>query len=869
MALIEKISLVNNLETARQLEKYNRINIESGKYWKEHDRFKIINRIDSVLIKNLQIMRTELLKTISSADVVHRLLGRTILIKYLEDRKDRNGNTAFPASFFSEYYPGATSFVDVLSDKHSTYRLFEFFQDKFHGDMFLLLGDEKEEIQESDLLRLKDFLSGTIDLDGNQLTLWPLYSFELIPIQLISTIYEMFFQLRTGIATKENRHGTYYTPYHLVEMLLDEVFPWDGEYREDFKILDPSCGSGVFLVEAYRRIISRWMISQETNTITPEQLKYLLSNHIFGVDLNEESIRIASFSLCLVLCDYLEPLSIWNELEFPVMRNKSLFEEDFFDDESNFNRYKYDLIIGNPPWESKTTEKAKAYLKATGYVIGDNQISQAFTWKSADLCQARGNICLLMPSKGFLFNRSSTNLAYRRSFFENNDALTIVNFTGYKSHLFQNAKSPATAIFYRPKGLEYTNQTILYCTPKPVFSIEDRRQFIIEPIDICRLPIDIIDNEYIWKICMFGGPRDLELINKLIANYETLETFKNRHRLTMAEGYKVGKADKEYENFYDKPMVDVKKDMYPFKIYEDQLGRNTRTKFERIAKKNLEVFEAPHLLIRQSSKEGRFVSAFLDFDAIFTHSVLGIHGNELLLKYLCLLLSSKLFSYYSLMTSGRWIIERSELEAREFKNFPMPEFPQHMGDKIQNIFNILTENPNEKGLIDNFVFELYGLNEYERCLVNDAMEYILGYNTSSTRTLTTAPCNEEAISLYSNVLINVLKNTFGSEQEFSIESFCGGFPLAVSKVTLNTKNTESTIYTSHNDDLKELLQTLDTLLLEKHSQGLYVRRNVTIYEQHSIYIVKPNQKRYWTYSSACRDADDIYAQIMRTWRSIR
>lgn len=47
------------------------------------------------------------------------------------------------------------------------------------------------------------------------------------------------------------------------------------------------------------------------------QLVKILQNHIFGVDLNEEAVRIASFSLSLVMCDYLEPRSIWETLVFP------------------------------------------------------------------------------------------------------------------------------------------------------------------------------------------------------------------------------------------------------------------------------------------------------------------------------------------------------------------------------------------------------------------------------------------------------------------------------------------------------------------------------------------------------------------------
>lgn len=192
--------------------------------------------------------------------------------------------------------------------------MFEELAQRFDGDMFPLVNKEYEIISQSDLVKLKDFMLGTTDMENSQMTLWPLYSFNIIPIQLISNIYELFFHLK--INDKNKKDGTYYTPYHLVSMLMDEVLPWEGYYKEK-RILDPSCGSGIFLVEAYRRLVGKWIYTHNTKTISNSQLVEIMQKCIYGVDLNEEAIRIASFSLSLVMCDYLEPRSIWETLTFP------------------------------------------------------------------------------------------------------------------------------------------------------------------------------------------------------------------------------------------------------------------------------------------------------------------------------------------------------------------------------------------------------------------------------------------------------------------------------------------------------------------------------------------------------------------------
>ena len=600
--------------------------------------------------------------------------------------------------------------------------------------------------------------------------------------------------------------------------------------------------------------------------IDPETLKALLSKHIFGVDYNEEAIRIASFSLCLVLCDYLEPLSIWNNLQFPCLREENLYVNDFFDKTASFNDNKYDLIIGNPPWESKLSDFANDYIKETQHHIGDNQISQAFTWKAGELCKKDGNVCLLMPSKGFLFNRSTTNTNYRKEFFLKNNVLTIINFSGFRAQLFKNAKSPTTAIYFKPIS-ENMESHIFYCTPKPTFTIEDRRQFLIEPLDICRIPKDTINNEYIWKIAMYGGPRDLDLIEKLTHSFGTLNDFVSDNDMVIAEGYKAGNESKEYNSF--KNVKNVRpENMTLFSINKEILLDNTRTKFERIAVKNLKIFKTPHLLIKQSPKNGRLITAFLDYDAIFGHSILGIGGNEAILKYLSILLSSKVFSYFALMTSRRWIIERSELEAGEIKSFPIPRPSEALLEEANKLYSLLTSNDSVEidKWLDEYVYKVFKLAVYEQFLINDAIQYILGYNISKDRPNTVAVCSFDSFNKYAEILTDILEKTFGNQSTFSFEIFYGEAPLAAAHIILDHSQRHINIVKSDNTKLNSLLNNLDRLLVDKHSQGLYVRRNVIIYEKESIYIVKPNQKRYWTYSAACRDADDIYAQIMRTWR---
>ena len=102
------------------------------------------------------------------------------------------------------------------------------------------------------------------------MTLWQLYSFKDLPVELISHVYQLFVK-DTATAV--------YTPPFLVRLMLDEALSWerlDRLVERKEVILDPACGSGVFLVEAYKRLVLHWRSRNEWRKPTKRDLKKLL-----------------------------------------------------------------------------------------------------------------------------------------------------------------------------------------------------------------------------------------------------------------------------------------------------------------------------------------------------------------------------------------------------------------------------------------------------------------------------------------------------------------------------------------------------------------------------------------------------------------
>lgn len=874
IGLFERITEVSDLEVARKkLRQFHRTQIETGEFWRVNKkRFNINTRVDTTLMCNLKAIRKTLLagvKALAQSDcypslndkecseIVHSLLGRSILIKYLEERIDSNNHSVFPPDFFKQFVPNACQYADVLSDWSATYALFNELEKKFNGDLFPVSEKEKIFISQNDLTELQQFLLGTSDLATQQLALWPLYSFNVIPIQLISSIYELFFHLAETDPDKDN--GTYYTPYHLVELLMDEVLPWEGSYFAQ-RILDPACGSGIFLVEAYRRLVARWILSNKAKHIQVNDLITILQDCIYGVDCNLEAVRVASFSLSLALCDFLEPRTIWNDLHFPRLIHYNLYNNDFFDQGCDFERNDYDIVIGNPPWESKLSLSAKKYITSKGVVVGDKQIAQAFTYRAGDVCSS-GVICLLLPSKSFLFNRSEPTRQFRAAFFSRYEVSVIINFSAFRWVLFAHATGPAVGVIYSHIS-NNNSDSVFYCTPKPVYTIEDRRHFLIEPNNICRIPRAIINNDLIWKIAMWGSPRDMDLVKLIQSRGTTIRNLFDNNRIVYAEGFKKGNQKKKCDDFAGMPLLNAK----TFQAWNnpvETLPLMTLCNLECTVDTKREVFKAPHLVVKQSHKGSRFLADVLDYDAVFNHSLLGAHGNERILKYCCVIIGSKVFTYYQMMTNRKWLVERDELEAGDILDTPIPVPTESDLAEAERIFNLMRYG-HDIEIVDQFACKQYDLFQHDIALVDDAIKYLYDYYHKKSKTTVFDKPNTEMLQAYFRTLHDILINTLGNDLSLSCHFYQSESPLIVAEILFSSSNKAS--FSNSSAEVDALLQRLDNQLLEERSGSVYVKRNVRVYGKDSICIIKPNQLRYWNYSSACRDADEVCADVMRVWR---
>ena len=519
------------------------VELVSGHFFQKRDsRFQRSGAADQWLLKNLKDVRKQLQGDGLDDETIHDLLARIIFILFLLQKQDRNGKHALEIQ--SLYRRGILSkeyqdLAGILEDFNDTYNLFRWLNDKFNGDLFPGKGETEEErevewqaeiqkVWTEDnryLVKLAEFARGDLDMQSGQLSLWPYYSFDVIPLEFISSIYEEFINKKAG-------SGVHYTPEYIVNFILDGVLSWN-EKEWNLKILDPACGSGIFLVKAFQRLIHRWKLANDSGKVPAYVLRTLLKNNIFGVDIDKEAVRVASFSLYLTMLDSLDPLEYWeNKVRFPKLRNKQLIHSDFFQEDedilkkSGANLKGFDLIIGNAPWGEKTaTEISRSWAKVNDWPVADDNIGPLFLAKAISLNKIGGSISLVQPATTVLSSDSKSANKFRRKLFEVLEVQEIVNLSALRFKVFPNAVSPSCIISGVRSSSE--RQPFYYICPKATETEEDIYRVIIEPHDINLVyPDEAIHSPNVWVALMWGNRRDLDLVSRLSrnANFESLES---------------------------------------------------------------------------------------------------------------------------------------------------------------------------------------------------------------------------------------------------------------------------------------------------------------------------------------------------------
>ena len=853
---------------------YERIYLETGAFWDttEGQKVNYQNRADQQLVESMGQMRNLLRRKGLSNHVAYTLLGRSIFIRYLEDRK------VLTSDWIERMTDGeAGSYQDALKNGlQVTYLLFDRLSQRFKGDL-LPVEDAEEDVDEEHLELLLRFLIGE-DLETGQLSLWH-YNLGYIPIELISNIYDIFLDNRRA-------SGAYYTPLLLADFILEETMG-DDVIHPDMTVLDPACGSGIFLVGAYRRLVQAWRrINGEPSA---EELSRILQNSIFGVDKNSEAVRIATFSLYLEILNHLSNDQIRDvSFQFPSLKRKNLLDGDFFDEkvDNHFVNCKFDRVVGNMPWGKNTlTEKAKEWLAENGHVVGGNQAAPAFMLRAPQFCKDDGEIALLAPAKSTILVTSGPHQTFRKQFFTDYHVRAVVNFSPLVYELFPKAKSPAVAMFYTPNPPD-PNSKLVYGVPKPSSLSQHLKAIVLDTTEIKFLDRnELLAYPQLWKVALWGNLRDAALIERLKSIPKLREQAKKLNWI-IGEGIQINGGDENPAPWLEGMSLVPTKQLRPYFIDMSVCELIEKTVFH--APRKQESVKAPLVLIRQTQCS----ATFSEKDVAYRHQISGIagkKGQEWMLKWLVAYINSPLAKYYHFLTSTLWAVERAIILHWEYEEMPFlipdkdnPRLKRilHHLDKIETLLNnneLHFDSKREENIqehqkaINELVFEIYGLHPVEQQLVKDMLEYgVEFFNWSKRKNRKpqgAKPVKRPDISMlkaYADIFTRTATSLLQiKNQTLNATVYENGAPLTVVSFDLISLDEAQPVHiVTASDVMRKKLRELDELILDRKTPSMYMRRHVRVYDGKQVSLVRPSEQRFWTQSQARADADAFLAELL-------
>ncbi len=304
------------------------------------------------------------------------------------------------------------------------------------------------------------------------------YEFSVLSADILGHVYEQFLgkviRLTEGHRAKVEEKpevrkagGVYYTPTYIVEYIVKNTVGKLCENKtarqiSSFRILDPACGSGSFLLGAYQYLLDYhrdWYQKEgpQKHTkeiyqgyggqwcLTTQEKKRILLNNIYGVDIDPQAVEVTKLSLLLKVLEgenqdtLARQMKLFKERALPDLGSNiecgnSLIGPDFysvgaghdlpgfneeeiyrinpFDWQKEFpeimNRGGFDAVIGNPPYIRIQTMKewapTEVELYKTHYTAaskGNYDIYVVFVERGLSLLNKKGRLGFILPHKFF------------------------------------------------------------------------------------------------------------------------------------------------------------------------------------------------------------------------------------------------------------------------------------------------------------------------------------------------------------------------------------------------------------------------------------------------------------------------------------
>ncbi len=334
----------------------------------------------------------------------------------------------------------------------------------------------------------------------------------------------------------------------------------------NFSIIDPTCGTGAFIIAAADIMIELYKLTNMYLHISLNDFVVnLFKNCLFGVDILDYAISLIHLRCKLYLYNLGIAKNIVESIDFQFYLGDSL---NLLDSENNdfnwrktfpqvFNKGGFDCIIGNPPY----VESSKIKLDITKYgEYATKKCGNLYAYileNSLNILKGNSYMGMIVPISLTSTQRMES---LRNLLFEKCENIYIANFSDRPACLFTGVHQKLSIIFV--KKTKPLNGCKIYTSTYNHWS-KNERNGLFESINYCRTTKNFVNPCGIAKI---GDEIKLSILKKVLdykKNFEDLLSnekndnaiFLNQRMTFWAKCFSSPEPSKEYKTYFIKNLI--------------------------------------------------------------------------------------------------------------------------------------------------------------------------------------------------------------------------------------------------------------------------------------------------------------------------